>query len=149
MTERLSLTKIGVQAANAWQTWTPQGLSGNSFKTHGEIVINVWTFFRLVCSEVIGSQHHQLSGSSQPGVFVFVVSIELTSSTWWGGGLVSTEQLKGYGSEYYLWSLGSWHCLMAELLLFCLAYFPCFCIFSLLWLNLLSGLWSRLTFFYK
>ena len=70
MTERLSLTKIVVQAANAWQTWTPQGLSGNGFKTHGEVVINVWTFFRLVCSGVIGSQHHQLSGSSQPGVFV-------------------------------------------------------------------------------
>ena len=69
-------------------------------------MVNVRTFFRLVCSEVIGSQHHQLSGSSQPGVFVFVVSTELTSSTWSGGGLVSTEQLEGYGSEYYLWSLG-------------------------------------------
>ena len=40
------------------------------------------SLFRLVGGEVIGSQHHQPSGSNQSWVSVLVRSIELASSTW-------------------------------------------------------------------
>ena len=47
-------------------------------------MISSWTFFRLVGGEVIGSQHHQPSGSSRSVVSMLVDSVQLTSSTWWG-----------------------------------------------------------------
>ena len=52
---------------------------------------------------------------------------------------VSAKQSKGMAQDiiYSLWgrTKGAWLCWMAKLLLFCLAFLLCFCIFSLLWLN--------------
>ena len=82
-------TKQGVWAANIQKAWTPNGFQGTVFKDRvrkrvAGCVISSWTFFWLVGGEVIGSQHHQPSGSNQSGVCVLVVSVQLTSSTWWG-----------------------------------------------------------------
>ena len=68
----------------------PEGFQGKVFKDRvkergcGVCVISswTWTFFWLVRGEVIEHQHHQPSGSSQSGVCMLVVSIQLTSSTW-------------------------------------------------------------------
>ena len=46
-------------------------------------VINSWAFFWLIGTEVTRNQHHPPSGSNLFGVYVLVVNIELTSSTWW------------------------------------------------------------------
>ena len=40
--------------------------------------------FDWLVVRISGHQHHQPSGSNQPGVYMLVPSIELTSSTWWG-----------------------------------------------------------------
>lgn len=45
-------------------------------------MISSWTTFWLVGGEVSGSQHHQYSGSSWPGVYMLVGNIQLTSPTW-------------------------------------------------------------------
>ena len=60
------------------------------FKEQG--IVSLWTFFFLVGGEVIGSQHHQPSGSNQFGVYVLAGSIQLISSTWWGLQYLQTAQ---------------------------------------------------------
>ena len=59
-------------------------LSGKGFWRQGVAgcVISSWTFFWLIGGKVIGSQHHQLSGSNWSGIYVVVGNIQLTSSTW-------------------------------------------------------------------
>ena len=46
-------------------------------------VISLWVCFWLVGDNVIGSQRHQPSGSSESRVCVLVGSMQLASSTWW------------------------------------------------------------------
>ena len=74
------------------------------------------------------------------------------------GGLVSAKQLKDVAQDIISSSWGGtkgppWLCFMAKLLfLSCLTVFLCFCIFSLIWLNLLFGTQGRprrLKLFYK
>ena len=75
--------------AGGFLTIAPPGKPRERFsKTGWEMgvvgcVISSWTFW-LVGGEIIGSQHHQPSGSKQSGVYMLVGSIQLTSSTWWG-----------------------------------------------------------------
>ena len=45
------------------------------FKGRG--VVTSWTVFSLAGGEVIGSQHHQPSGSTQCGVYTFVGNTQL------------------------------------------------------------------------
>ena len=66
----------------------PVGFQGKVFKDEVRekvlgCVISSWTFFRLVGGEVIGTQHHQPSGSNWSRVYVLVANMQLTSSTWW------------------------------------------------------------------
>ena len=56
----------------------------------------------LVSSEVMGSQHHQPSGSSLSGVSVLLGSIQSVNFFHLVGVSVSAKQLKGYGSRYYV-----------------------------------------------
>ena len=63
----------------------PSGFQGKVFKRQGEVEghkmcdhSSDWLVVRT------GSQRHQPSGSSWSGVYLLVVSIQLTSSTWWG-----------------------------------------------------------------
>ena len=67
----------------------PDGFQGKVFKDRvrervSVYLISSWTFFWLVGGEVIGSQHHQPSGPNWSGVYVLVVSMQLTSFTWRG-----------------------------------------------------------------
>ena len=88
-------------------------------------MINSWTFFWLVGGEVIGSQHHQPSGSNRSRVYVFVGSIQLTSSTWWDfQHLQNSSKEMAQNIIYSSWgrTKGPWLCLMTKALLFCLAW---------------------------
>ena len=82
-------------------------------------MVSLWTFFQLVGGEVIGSQQHQRSSSNWPVGYVLVGSIWLTSSTWWG-----FQGLKNCSKDM-AWNIGRTKglclCLMAKVLLFCLA----------------------------
>ena len=95
-------------------------------------VVSLRTLFWLVGGEVIGSRHHQPSGSIWSGVCVLVGSMQLTSPTFHLVGLaVAAKQLKGHGSEYDLYSPWDrtkrpWFCLVAKILLFCLAWLSSF-----------------------
>ena len=59
----------------------PKGLQGKVFKDRvregscGVCEISSWTFFLWVGGEVIGSQHHQPSGSNHSGAYMLVVCI--------------------------------------------------------------------------
>ena len=53
------------------------------FKEQG--VISLWMFFWLTGGEVMGSQHHQPSGSNRPGVRMLVGNVQCTSPP--GGSL--------------------------------------------------------------
>ena len=60
----------------------------------------------LTDGEVMGkfqASQSSTSGSNRSGVYVLVVSMQLTSSSWWGGrGLSICKTAQGYGSGYYL-----------------------------------------------
>ena len=75
----------GPQWANALKTVNPDQERVvrrlKVFKKEG--MISSWTFFWLVGGEVIGSEHHQPSGSNPSGVYGLAGSRQLTSSTWW------------------------------------------------------------------
>ena len=111
-------------------------------------VINLWIFFWLIGSEVIVSQHHQLSGSCQSGGlyacgrhtvnFFQLVEVSVLQNSSEEEALDFTCSLRGE-------TKGPWLCLMAKLLLLCLLECFSFCIFSLLWLNLFFGTWGRPT----
>ena len=73
------------------------GFQGKAFKDRvrervAGCVISSWTFFALVACEVIGSQHHQPSGSSWSGVYMLAGNIQLTSSTSGGFSICKTAQ---------------------------------------------------------
>ena len=87
-------TQMGPQWAKALKTMCPilEGIVSSLivFKEQG---VNLsWTCFLLVSCELIGSEHHQPSGSNQSGAYVLVGSIQLTSFTWWGSGIFKTAQ---------------------------------------------------------
>ena len=110
-----------------------------------ECVISLWpsTFFWLVVREVIGSQHHHLSSSNQSGVSVFVSSIQLTSSTWWGFQCQQNSsriwfRILSLAFEKKLKVLD-----FTIIILSCLNIFLCFCIFPLFWLHFFSGTQER------
>ena len=93
------------------------------FKEQG--VISWWTFFWLVGGEVIGSQHHKPSGSNRPGGYVLVSSIQLTSSTWWRFQyLQNSSKAVAQNIINSTWgrTKGPWLCLMAKVLILCLAW---------------------------
>ena len=80
--------KQGAWATNAQKAWTSP-FTKRYFKDSVRekvlgCVISSWPFFWLVGGKVIGSQHHQPSGSSQSGVYVLEDRMQLTSSIWWG-----------------------------------------------------------------
>ena len=117
----------GPQEANALKTVWPtlEGVvrSLTVFKEQG--VISSWTFFWLVGGEVIGTQHYQPSGSNRSGVSVLVGSVQLTSSTWWEFQyLQNSSKEMAQNIIYSPWggTKGPWLCLMAKVLLFCLAW---------------------------
>ena len=70
----------------------PEGFQGRVFKGKMKervvgCMISSCSILWLVEGEVtgcFGNLHHQSSGSNQSGVYVLVVSMQLTSSTWWG-----------------------------------------------------------------
>ena len=67
----------------------PDGFQGKVFRDRvrervAGCATSLWTFFWLVGGEVDGSQHYQPSSSNQSGVYVLVVSMQLTFSTSWG-----------------------------------------------------------------
>ena len=88
-------------------------------------VINLWIFFWLIGSEVIVSQHHQLSGSCQSGGlyacerrtvnFFQLVEVSVLQNSSKEEALDFTCSLRGE-------TKGPWLCLMAKLLLLCLAW---------------------------
>ena len=117
----------GPQRANALRTVCPT-LKGvvrrlRVFKEQG--LISSWALFWLVGGEVIGSQHHQPSASSRSGVCVLVGRIQLTSPTCWGFlYLQNSSKVVAQNIIYSPWggTKGPWLCLMARVLLFCLAW---------------------------
>ena len=108
----------------------PEAFRGRFIKTGGGrglvgCVISSWTFFWLVGGEVIRGQLHPPSGSNWSGGYVLVGSIQLTSSTWWGFQyLPKSSKDLAQNIIYIPWGgmKGPWFCLMARLLLFCLAW---------------------------
>ena len=131
--------QMGPQRANA--LWSGVVRSFTVFKEQG--VVSSWTIFWLVGGEVMGSQHHQPTGSNPSGVYRLVSSIELTSPAWWG---IQCLQNRSKGKAptiiYSPWgeTKTTWLCLMAKVLLFFLLdYFLFFLYFSFLWLNLFFG----------
>ena len=65
----------------------PGGFQGNVFKDRGRgraarCMTSSWMFFWLVGGEVIRSQHHQPETFWFHGVYMFMDSLQLTSSTW-------------------------------------------------------------------
>ena len=79
----------GEQAAHAEKTWTPRWLSGRVFKgkiwcegcrVQDFLLIGWWWGSRMVFRDL----NHQSSGSYQSGVYVLVLSMSSTSSTWVG-----------------------------------------------------------------
>ena len=111
-------------------------------------VTSLWTVFWLVGGEVIGSQYHQYYGSNQSEVYVLVSSIESTSSTWWGFHYwrnSSRDMAQNITDSPWEGTKGPWFCLMAKLLLFCLACFP----FFLYFLTFLIRFVLWLKFFYR
>ena len=120
-------------------------------------MISSWTFFWLADGDVIGSQHHQPSGSNWSVVYVLVVWIQLTSSTWWEVlYLQNSSKAMAQNIIYSLWggTKCSLLCLMAKVLLFCLAWlFSFVSAFShILLFNLFFVTWGsprRLKIFYK
>ena len=118
-------------------------------------MISSWTFFWLIGGKVIGSQHHQLSGSNWSGVYVVVGNIQLTSSIWQGFQYLqhsSKDIAKNITFRPPGVTQDPWFCLMAIIILTCLAVLLCFGIFSLLWLHSFFGTWRRfrrLEFSYK
>ena len=83
-----------------------------------------WTFLWLFGAEVIGSQHHQPLGPKSR-VNVFVGSIQLTSSTWWRFQYlqnISKDMVQNIMYSHWGVSKDPWLCLMASILLFCLAW---------------------------
>ena len=101
-------------------------------------VISSWTFFWLVCGEVIGNQQYQPSGSNSFGVYVLVGSIQLNSSTWWEFQYLQNSSKDMTQNIIY----SPWLCLMAKVILFCLAW-----LFSFLTSLIKFILWLK--FFYK
>ena len=75
--------------------------------------------------ELVRSQHHQPSCSYQPGVSVLLGSRQLTSSTWWGFQFLQNSSKDMAQSIIYSpWerTKSLWLCLIAQVLLFCLAW---------------------------
>ena len=102
---------------------------------HDQLVDLLW----LVGSEVIGSWLHQPLISSQSAVYMLVSSIELTYSTCWGFQYLQNRSKDMASINCNPWgkTKGPWLCLMAKVLLFCLAcLFFSLCIFSVISLNL-------------
>ena len=120
-------------------------------------VISSWIFFWMVGGEVTGNQHHRPSGSSWSGVYVLVGNIQLSSFTCWGFQyLQNSSDDMAQNIIHSPWgdSKCRWFCLMAKLLYYlsCLTVVLCFCIFSLLQLNLFCGTQGRprrLKIFYR
>ena len=85
-------------------------------------MISSWTFFWLAGGEVMGSQP-QPSSSNQSGLYVLVVSMHWTSTTWWEFQYLQNSAK--YMAQNIISSprggtQSSWLCLMANLL-FCTA----------------------------
>ena len=128
-----SLVAFRERFLKAW--WAGEGM---------ECVISLRTFFWLVGGEVIRSQHCQPPGFNWSGVCVLVSSTQLTFPTLWGCQYLQ-NCLKDMAQNviYSPWRghKGPPPSLVTQLLLFfiaCFGFFPLpFCIFSLLWLNLL------------
>ena len=117
-------------------------------------MIRLWTFLWLVGGEVIGSQHHQPSGSNWSGVSKLLGSKELTSSTQWGFQyLQNSSKDRVQDIIYSPWggTKGPWLCRIAKLVfvLHCILVFFSLCIFLLIWLNLFWGTQGRLRYFYR
>ena len=77
-------------------------LLGKDFRRQSEgecLGSSSWAIFWLV-GDVIGSQLHQPSSSNWSMVCLVLVSMLLTSSTWWEFQCLQTA--REYGSEYYL-----------------------------------------------
>ena len=130
------------QRANALKTvyphWSGVVRSFTVFKEQG--VVSSWTVFWLMGGEVMGSRHHQRTGSNPSGVYRLASNIELTSPTWWGIPCVQNSS-KGMAPAiiYSPWggTKDTWLCLMAKVwLFFLLDYFLFFLYFSFLWSNL-------------
>ena len=125
--------KQGVQAANAQKARTPwkplKAFKDRFLKT--EWGRGLWGHDQLVDALLIGcwwgnrSQHPQPSGSSWSGVYRLVVTMQLTSSTRWGFQyLQNSSKSVAQNSTYCPWggTKGPCLCLMAKLVLFCLAW---------------------------
>ena len=110
-------------------------------------MLSSWTFFWLVGGEVIGSQHHQPSGSQMLWGLCACGQQKLTSSTWWGFQYLqnsSKDMAQNISCSPWGGTKGPWLCLMATIvILSCLTVFLSLCIFSLLWLNLFFGTQGR------
>ena len=86
-------TKQGECAACAQNTELPRGFQGRIFKQNVKervtgYMISWCTILWFVDGEVTGwcyrNLNYQPSGSNQPEVYLLVVRMQLTSSTWWG-----------------------------------------------------------------
>ena len=73
--------KQGLWAANSQKTQTSLWVNDRVRERVVWYLISSWILFSLVGAEVIGSQHHQPSGSNLCGVSVLTVRVLLTSST--------------------------------------------------------------------
>ena len=83
-------------------------------------MVSSWTFLWLVGGEGTGDQQHQISGSNLSGVSVLVVSIQVTTFTWWGSQYLqnsSTDMTQNIFCSPWGGTKGLWLCLMGKLLL--------------------------------
>ena len=94
------------------------------FKEQG--MISLWTFFWFFGDEVIKESASSASGFNCTGVSCMLGgSLELTSSTWWGfQNLQNSLKDMAQNIIYSPWgrTKGPWLCLLAKVLLFCLAW---------------------------
>ena len=128
--------KAPSKVARAQKTWSPQMAFREGFlktvwgrgsqsvwSAHAHLIL--WFVDGEVTEWCFRNLNHQTYGSNWSGVYMLVVSMQLTSSTWWGV-LVSAKQLKdmAQGIIYSRWgeTKSPWLCFMAKLLLFCLAW---------------------------
>ena len=105
-------------------------LLGKDFRRQSEgecLGSSSWAIFWLV-GDVIGSQLHQPSSSNWSMVCLVLVSMLLTSSTWWEFQCLQTAQEHGSDIICSPWRgfQDPWIWLMAKLLLLSVACFPLF-----------------------
>ena len=74
----------GDQQASASRTVPPVRSRDGSYSVKEQGMGGLQRFSRWVGGEVVGSQHHQPSGSNLSGLYVLVGSVQLISSMWWG-----------------------------------------------------------------